>query len=310
MTGESSLRQLFLASAVRTGPKQFPRIHQLTIQACKTLDISPVPEVFVTQNPTLNAGAVGVDKAFITLNSSLVQAMDDQELLSIIGHELGHIASGHVLYKTLLWILVNSAALVLQIPMGQIALYAIIVALREWDRKSELTADRAGLLAVQDPNVQYRVLMKLAGGSEIGEMDIESFFQQAADYDKAGTMVDSIHKVINLISQTHPFPVIRLSELKTWVDSGAYQKILDGEYLRREDPNASDSSTGSTSTSRPSFEDLKHDFEESSRAYQEELKRSNDPMAKAAADLGDKLQKNVSNAGKTLEDFFKRLSGQ
>ncbi|WP_052078704.1 M48 family metallopeptidase [Spirochaeta lutea] len=319
LTGESSLRQLFLASAVRVSPDQFPRVHALTIQACSTLDIHPVPEVYVTQNPVLNAGAVGVDRPFITLNSSLVQAMDDQELLCIIGHELGHIASNHVLYKTLLWLLVNSTALVLQLPVGQLALYAIIAALREWDRKSELTADRAGLLTVQDPNVQYRVLMKLAGGSEIGQMNIDSFLAQAADYDAAGTMVDSIHKVINLIGQTHPFPVIRVSELKTWIDSGSYQRILDGEYFQR-DSTASASRTAGEDTanpgeqtsrpSRPSFEELRRDFEESSKAYQEELRRSKDPLAKAAADLGERLQKSASDAGKNLEDFFKKLQGR
>jgi Zn-dependent protease with chaperone function/gas vesicle protein len=234
-TGEASLRLLFLGSAVRVSENQYPRVYELTKTACRVLDIDPVPEVYVTQNPQLNAGAVGADKPFITLNSALVQVMDDQELLGVIAHELGHIASNHVLYKTLLWLLVNASSLFLNLPIGQAVLFGIVAALREWDRKSELSADRAGLLVTQDPGVNYRILMKLAGGSEIGQMNVDEFFRQAADYDASGSMVDSLHKLLNLLGQTHPFPVLRLTELKVWAEGGKYQTILDGTYARRED---------------------------------------------------------------------------
>ncbi len=295
-TGEASLRLLFLSSAVRVSPTQFPRVQKLVDRACDILDVLPVPEVYVTQNPMLNAGAVGVDKPFITLNSALVQTMDDDELLAVIAHELGHIASGHVLYKTLLWLLVNASSILLNIPIGQAALMAIVVALREWDRKSELSADRAGVLVTQNPQVNYRVLMKLAGGSDIGQMNMDDFFQQAADYDQAdGTMINSLHKVLNLLGQTHPFPVIRLTELKTWVEGGSYQAILKGDYEKRSEGRQS-------GPKGPDFTAWTQDFQRAQQEYRDELKRSKDPLAQALSTAGENLEKSFDQAKKAAEE--------
>ena len=66
MTSEKSLRLLFLATSVRVSEKQFPRVHKLLEQACETLDVKDIPETYIQQTPFLNAGAVGVDKPFIT----------------------------------------------------------------------------------------------------------------------------------------------------------------------------------------------------------------------------------------------------
>ena len=284
LTGERQIRLLYLASSVRAGKRQFPRLHGLVDEACRVLDASDRPELFITQNPALNAGAIGVQKPFITVNSSMLETLTDDELLAVIAHELSHILSGHVLYKTMLWLLLNLAATAVRLPVAQIVLMGVLAALREWDRKSELSADRAGLLVVQDPQVSRTLLMKLAGGRRLEEMDTDEFSRQADDYDAAGDVVDGLYKVLNLLDQSHPFPVLRLRAIQTWASDGSYERVLAGEYPRRD----------------ATEEDVARDFSEAGRAYEEELRTSRDPLARAVSDIGDGLE----NVKQEAEKFF------
>ena len=119
------------------------------------------------------------------------------------------------------------------IPVGGLGVRAITAALMEWSRKAELSADRAGLLATQDPAVAFRVHMKLASGGHLGDLDATSFFAQGAEYDATGDLRDSLMKLLLIEAQSHPFTVVRGSELRRWVDSGEYTRILTGDYPRR-----------------------------------------------------------------------------
>ena len=296
---EKSFRLLFLASAVRVSEKQFPAYYKHLRNACEILDSPYLPEMYVSQNPIMNAGAFGAHKPFIVLNSSIIEKLNEEETLAIIGHELGHCLSGHALYHTLLTLLIIVSQYILQIlniPISGIILRGIIYALLEWYRKSELSADRAGLLVVQDPMVSYHVLMKLAGGTKVEQMDINEFFQQAADYEASGDILDSVHKVLILIEQTHPFPVLRLTELKTWIDKGDYDKILAGNYTKKGEK-----------------ENVMNDFKEASDQYQEDFKKSNDPLSKSmyggVSDFIDGVNKATDDVQKFFENMFKGLGG-
>ena len=99
--GERGIRLLFQANAVRCGPKQFAKLHDMLTEACATMDWPDQPELYVTQTPLVNAGAVGFEHPFIVLNSGAVSLLDDDELHVLIGHELGHVISGHALYRTI-----------------------------------------------------------------------------------------------------------------------------------------------------------------------------------------------------------------
>jgi predicted Zn-dependent protease len=115
----------------------------------------------------------------------------------------------------------------------------ILAGLMEWQRKSELSADRAGLLATQDPGVAYRALMKIASGGHLDDLDQTSFFQQGSEYDSSD-LRDSVLKLLLIEQRTHPMPVSRASELRKWVDSGAYTAILAGEYPTRDSDDDAD----------------------------------------------------------------------
>jgi Zn-dependent protease with chaperone function len=287
--GDRSLRYAFLASSVRVSEEQFPEIHKSFLEACRVLDVSPVPELYVAQTPIVNAGAVGVDKPFIVINSGTVSLMSPEELQFILGHELGHVISGHVLYKTMLRLLLRMTTLAFAIPLGGAALYAITTALLEWDRKSELSADRAGLLAVQDPELALRVNMKLAGGGRAEQMNIDAFIAQAEEYKNSGSVVDGVVKLLNLIGRTHPFPVLRLAELKKWVESGDYDAILAGDYPRRDGDEAVS---------------IYSELRASSESYKDDIGVSSDPLVGLVRDLGEGMASGVRSAKDGLRGLF------
>ena len=254
-TVEKSMRLSTLASAVKVSEKQFSKIYSLHQEACRVLDIEQ-PDLFISQSPVINAFAVGWNNPFIVLNSSLIQSLDNEEILGVIGHELGHIKSGHMLYKTLLMLLIELSKWAFQIPLTGLALQAVIVALREWDRKSELSADRAEALTTQNPDTVIRSLMKMAGGSRLEEMDLGEFIKQAEEYQNSNTISDNLHKLMNTIYMTHPFPVVRVLELINWVRSGEYDAILRGHYTN----------------SRKEQNGFK-DFEDVAKSYSKEFKK-------------------------------------
>ncbi|MSQ04251.1 MAG: M48 family peptidase [Myxococcales bacterium] len=187
--GVRRLRYLYLASAVRVNENQFTDLHRAYRECCEILDLQKIPELYVSQSPIVNAGAIGLDEPFIVLNSATLELYPPEEIPFVLGHELGHILSNHVLYKTMLRIL-------LQMSLGRmglpgLAIMAIVAGLKEWDRKSELSSDRAGLLCVQDADTAYRILMKMADGPQIHQMDHKEFEKQADEYERGGDVRSS-----------------------------------------------------------------------------------------------------------------------
>jgi len=230
--GERGIRLLFQADAVRVGPKQFPRLNELYTDVTTTLDWEPRPDLFVSQTPFVNAGAYGMDKPFIVINSGALKLLDDDEMRTLLGHELGHVMSGHALYVTILILIFNFSFSTLPFLAG-IALLPIRIALLEWFRKSELSSDRAGLLAAQDANAAMRMYLKMAGGGDMKQMDLNAFLEQAKEYEESGGPLDRIFQILNTLERTHPFNTLRAAELQRWIEAGHYERILNGEYTRR-----------------------------------------------------------------------------
>ena len=184
------------------------------------------------QTPFVNAGAYGMDRPFIVINSGALKLLDDDEMRTLLGHELGHVMSGHALYVTILILILNFSFSTLPFLAG-IALLPIRIALLEWFRKSELSSDRAGLLAVQDPNAAMRMHLKMAGGGDMKQMNLNEFLVQAKEYEETGGALDRIFQILNTLERTHPFSTLRAAELQRWIEAGHYERILNGEYTRR-----------------------------------------------------------------------------
>jgi len=267
---ERTTRLELMGSAIRADERQFPTLHRLLTEAGATLDADELPEMFVSASPFFNAMTIGMDKPVIVLNSALVDLLDEEELRFVIGHELGHAMSGHALYQSLLWRLVSMAALFNAIPMGGLSIRMIIAALMEWSRKAELSADRAGLLATQDPATAFRAHMKIASGGHVDNLDQTSFFAQGAEYAGATDIRDSVLKLLLIERRSHPFPVSRAAELRTWVDSGAYTAVLAGTYPRREDDDTAPVSQAA---------------QDAAKSYSEAFKSSQDVLGKMMHDI-------------------------
>lgn len=268
---EKAIRLAFQANAVRVGPNQFGNVYRVYKQALKTLDAPEEYPLYITQTPMVNAGAYGMDKPFIILNSGTVALIDDDELEYILGHEIGHILSGHVLYRTMMVLLINLA--IMGFPIVGLAARAALVALLEWSRKSELSCDRAGLLTVQDPEVVMRTMLKMAGGGSSDETSLQEFIVQAEEYKQSGDVADQVFKVLNLMATTHTFYVLRVSELRAWIESGDYDRIIRGEYARRGEPD-------------PNLQD---DLRAAAQGYAESSKEFMDDITEAAKRMGSDI---------------------
>ena len=266
--GEKPIRLAFQANAVRVSQNQFGEVYKLYQDCLKTLDAPEEYPLYISQTPIVNAGAYGMDQPFIILNSGTVRLLDDEELSYVIGHEIGHIVSDHVLYRTMTVLLINLANM--GFPIVGLAARAVLVALLEWSRKSELSCDRAGLLGVQDPEVVMRTMLKMAGGGETDETSLQEFIVQAEDYREGGDIADQVFKILNLMMETHPFYVLRVSELRAWIEAGDYDRIIRGEYSRRGEPD-------------PKYQE---DLREAAKAYAEGAKDFLDSMADAAKRMG------------------------
>ena len=218
-----------VASNLRVTPAMFGRLHRSLTWACKILDV-PEPELYVTLDPTPNAFTYGHTKPFITLTSGLVDIMSDEELFFIIGHEVGHIKAGHVLYGTIARNIAAVVELIGQATLGIGALLGqgLIYALLEWFRCAELTADRAALLCVQDLDPAQGTFMKLAGGTIrlAAEMDRDEFVRQIRAYEDVDrSTLNKAYKILLTVNRTHPFAIQRAKELDAWHTTG-YADIM------------------------------------------------------------------------------------
>ena len=230
--GERGVRQLFLANAVRVGPEQRPKLNTLYSEVLETLDAPERWDLYVAQTPIANAMAVGFQRPFVVFNSGMLEILDEDERRAVLAHEVGHIMSGHPTYTTLAVILLTIG--LANIPMG-IALLPFELALLEWYRKSEFSADRAALLGTQDVRKTQSVHLKLAGGPVLDDpIDLDAFLAQAREYETMAGPWDKVWQFINTVFRTHPFATVRAGELQRWIDSGDYGKILAGDYIRRD----------------------------------------------------------------------------
>ncbi len=269
MLRERQHRLLYLASAAQVGPRQFADLDAMLDDCVQVLDAPVRPELFISQSPLVNAYTIGMDTPFIVVTSGMYDLMTHDEMRFVLGHELGHALSGHAVYRTMLMHLMRLASSFGFIPLGGWALRAIVAALLEWQRKSELSGDRAGLLCSQDLDIAIRVELKLAAGSHLDKLDTQAFLAQAREYEHSGDMRDGLLKLLNLELQSHPFSVLRAAALTKWVDTGGYGAILAGKYPRRADDDSAR---------------LHEDVGAAARHYKDGFDQSDDPLIRGIRD--------------------------
>jgi Zn-dependent protease with chaperone function len=270
---ERALRRGVLGSSVRLGEDQLSDVWHAHARAYATLDMEPVPDLYLTQFPIANALTVGAGRPLVVVNSELVQLLDAERLRGVFAHEAGHVLSDHVLYRTALVILLRISSL----PGVPLPLAPLKAALMEWFRAAELSCDRAAALVVRDPLAVCRTLMVIAAGAEAANLDLDVFMKQGQEYREKASPFDRFSRLLIDLDLTHPMSVQRVHELMAWVRSGDYDRISDGEYVTRDEP------------SRPR--------EEAGDAVAHYAERFRDTFK----DLGD----SIDQAGKQLSDWLR-----
>ncbi len=247
-----------VAQSVRVSKTQCPQLCSQFREACAILDVRE-PELYVAQNPIPNALTSGHDHPYIIITTGLLDLMNEEEVLAVIGHELGHIKSGHVLYRTMALGIGVLLTIVgdMTLGIGRLIGRTLEATLLEWYRMSEFTADRSALLVAQDSQVMLSLMMKLAGGTlfQRDQMDAREFLKQADLYEAVDmNMLDRIYKLLLVLPVTHPLTIVRAREITNWSDSREYNDILEGRYTRTTGPETNRSNGKNTSTPPPSSE--------------------------------------------------------
>jgi hypothetical protein len=220
----------------------------------------------------------------------MLELVDDEGLRFIIGHEVGHVLSGHAVYRTMLIALINIAAAIAWLPIGAWSIRAIILGLNEWFRKSELSCDRAGLLCSQDPNAVLRVHASLAGARNPNDIDVAGFLDQAEEYETRGDVRDSVLKLLQLSGKSHPLAALRAAELQKWAAGSDYAEILAGNYPRRSDDKDA-----------PMNEEVKA----AANSYKQNFTTSCDPLYKLVSKIGSVAGTAGGSAANRMRDWWR-----
>ena len=205
-----------LGQSIKVTENQLPEVHNVAKVASERLYID-LPDIFVTQNPIINAYAIGfLGKKSIVLNSATVESMQPNELLAIIGHELTHIKAGHTD-----WIVITGSTESIQVPViSQIMRFIFFF----WSRKAEYTSDRGALLACRDPKAVVNSLAKVAVGKKLFEkLNLENLYNQKMNIDE-----DEISKLSESLS-THPYIINRIHEINKFYASAEYTQLIKKE---------------------------------------------------------------------------------
>lgn len=233
---------LLMGNDLKVGPRQYATLYGIYRQCLRDLDMSPEPNLYVSQNPLANAYSLGSEHPYIVFNTALLDLLDEEEIRVILAHELGHLKCDHsILIQLSFWVMGAANFLGdITLGLGKAITTGLVYAFYEWRRKAELSADRAALLVTDDLNLVLRTLMKCAGGSQkyLHECNLEEFIRQGEAYRQLDQ--DNLNQIYKFIIYnggngsflTHPFSVERVHYLQEWFNSESYRQIRRGNYAK------------------------------------------------------------------------------
>ena len=230
---------LALARGIHVSPNIYPDLYDIIVECANKLGI-PVPYVVISDTVQgINACTAGTDQfAFIAISSFLPIVMNREELLFVIGHECGHLALGHVVYHTALNVIGTAGGL---LPVvGPIIEKTIRYPLNAWSRRSEISADRAGLICCGDIEIAKRTLFKLeAGLLRVDNVDIDRYVREAEQ-----VLDNTTIGKLSEFAYSHPIIPKRIKALDYFASSQTYNSITGlgdagGRHLLTDDELAS-----------------------------------------------------------------------
>lgn len=193
------MRQMFLGNALQVEYSDYAWLRDWSNQVARDLNM-PRVEIFVTQDPVINAFAVGFMRPYnIVLNSGAIRYLSHEELKAVVVHEMAHVKYGHTAIGAYLSVL-------RALPfIGGVASWIFDF----WGRRAELTADRLALCYLRDPELVKNSLIKVHVGPDVAA----SFNDVARQW-----QVHNTNNLFNRLTQTfssHPFLVRRIQHIDT-----------------------------------------------------------------------------------------------
>ncbi len=207
-------------NAIRLGPRQLPDIYNHAVLAARIMGLPNMPDVYVSGDQMWNTYTYGTEyNFFIVLGTSHLINFASDELLFVLAREMGHCRAGHALWRTVLRFIAGDTAvhggllsdgIIHALSIQKIVQGAVDIPLMAWARQSDITADRAGLLAVGDEALARRVLLAWAVRSArlLQMVNIEEWMKQE---DASG---DAITKVSEATTSSSMYTTRRLKLLR------------------------------------------------------------------------------------------------
>ena len=225
---EDMMHGLYMAQNVRLSPLQLPEIYNLLPPICGKFGIE-TPEFYLTMDPMPNAWTIGDKRKFIVLTSGLLDHVTDKsELQSIIAHECGHIVCRHVLYNTIAMLLVRFGE---SLGFGQIVIAPILLAIKFWQRRSELSADRASAVYIGGHEVPCCALLRICGGPDnlTKNINLQEYAEQAKAYDAliSKSNWNKLLQNMAVMDADHPFAAVRIRELLSWTAGEQFANLKE-----------------------------------------------------------------------------------
>lgn len=201
----AAYRATAYGNMVLLGPKQFPRLHAMVVEASEAIGLAVPPETFIyNSNGVFNAFARRLfgGGRYVFLTSALVEANDDAQVRFVIGHEIGHHAAGHL----------NPWLNVIKLPA-----HAVPFLGKAYSRSREYTCDRIGTYLAKDAAASRSALQMLGCGCRRlnAEMDCEAFVAQEQ-------MVPRVFGFLTEINRSHPRLTRRVAAINADVAGRGY----------------------------------------------------------------------------------------
>ncbi len=223
-----------LGTCVRVTDQQFPAVYQTATKAAQILGIG-TPDVYIAPaTSAIRAKTLGTDDdPYIVLNTEVVERLAPDELLSLIGHECGHIQNNHVMYATALYYLNNSA-----ISFVRWIVKPAIMTLQAWSRRAEISCDRAALICTRDIDITFRAMLKVALGLE-GDpgVNLDEYLKQLPGTKRG------IGKLGELF-RSNPYMPKRVQALVEFSKGSFYQRYIGNDPTECPSAEAVDATVG------------------------------------------------------------------
>ena len=209
---ERVLREWLGGRAVRVEP--FSELDMIVRECGNILAVEKMPELYVIGSDVINALTFGDDNnPVMAITSSALRELTREELMAVVSHELAHVKSKHLTYHTLAELLVRGANFIAPLIGVGVISSSLQMLLLAWYRESEITADRAALLVVQDIEIMKNLMRKITRNTQVNKGLLSE--------------VDELFK-------THPNYEKRLEKLVEFYNSEEYKRAVEKIKRRRE----------------------------------------------------------------------------